>query len=265
LLHHIQPEFIMTKWLLTAATLLCLATPAKADVTLGGVTWNTDNTQILQVTPVVPGGNQPTNVQCIICGDNQPQQQLDFGYTNFKNSGNLSDILYFSTNVSKGGDPGLDTLGIPYDGSFLRAYLTATGATTFSFNVGIDVNDTGTPQTLESFYMLNYTQGLVLAAFSPEPGGYLLTNANNGTGFPDYTLGTFTLALGTPQFNEGDQILFFARMSGANDGPDSFFLNPAVQAAVPELSTWAMMIVGFFGIGGLTALRRRGEHPFRFA
>jgi len=247
----------------TALLGLLAATPANA-VVLGGVDWNTDNTQILQVTPVVPGGNQPTNVQCIICGDNQPQQQLDFGYTNFKNNGGLSDIAYFSTNVSKGGNPGFDTLGIPYSGDFLRAYLLATGATTFSFNVGIDVNDTNTPQTLESFYMLNVTQGLVLAAFSPEPGGYLLTNANNGTGFPDYTLGTFTLALGTPQFNAGDQILFFARMSGANDGPDSFFLNPTPQAAVPELSTWMMMIVGFLGLGGL-AMRKREGAAFRIA
>ena len=258
----------MRKLLLTATALIAsmAVTPASADtVRLGGIDWNTDNTQILQVTPVVPGGNQPTNVQCIICGDNQPQQQLDFGYTNFKNSGNLSDIIYFSTNVSKGGDPGTDTLGIPYSGDFLRAYLLASGATTFSFNVGIDVNDTNVPQTLESFYMLNVTQGLVLAAFSPEPGGYLLENANNGTGFPDYTLGEFTLALGTPQFNEGDQIIFFARMSGANDGPDSFFLNPGVQAAVPEPASWALMLLGFAGVGFMAYRKQAAGQAFRIA
>ena len=181
----------------------------------------------------------------------------DFGYTNFKNSGNLSDILYFSTNRSGGGDPGLDTLGIPYDGTFLRAYLEATGATTFSFDVGIDVNDTNVAQTLELFYMLNVTQGLVLAAFSPEPGGYLLTNANNGTGFPDYTFGKFTLALGTPQFEEGDQIAFFARISGANDGPDSFFIQPVpgpiVGAGIPGL------LAAGGGIFGLNFWRRRRQ------
>ena len=256
----------MKKILMAMALLASVAvTPANA-VVLGGIDWNTDNTQILQVTPVVPGGNQPINNPCLICGANQPQQPTTFGYTDFKNNGGQSDIAYFSTNVSGGGNAGFDTLGLPYDGSFLRSYLLASGATTFSFNVGIDVNDTNTPQTLESFYMLNYTQGLVLAAFSPEPGGYLLTNANNGTGFPDYTLGTFTLALGTPQFNEGDQIIFFARMSGANDGPDSFFLTPGVQAAVPELSTWLMMIIGFVGVGGLAMRKRNGEgFSFRVA
>jgi hypothetical protein len=257
----------MRRLLMATTALLCLGavTPASA-VLLGGVEWNTDNTQILQITPVVPDGNQPLNVQCLICGAHQPQQSGTFGYTNFGNSGSLNDIIYFSTNVSGGGNPGADTLGIPYDGSFLRAYLEATGATTFSFSVGIDVNQTNVAQTLESFYMLNVTQQLVLAAFSPEPGGYLLTAANNGTGFPDYTLGEFTLALGTPQFNEGDQIVFFARMSGANDGPDSFFLQPSVQAAVPELSTWFMMIVGFLGVGGL-AMRKRNQDgtAFRFA
>jgi hypothetical protein len=39
-------------------------------------------------------------------------------------------------------------------------------------------------------------------------------------------------------------------------------------AAVPEASTWAMMIAGFFGIGGLAMAKRRreqGGHAFRVA
>ena len=40
---------------------------------------------------------------------------------------------------------------------------------------------------------------------------------------------------------------------------------PAV-AAVPEASTWMMMIAGFFGIGGLAMVKRRREgHAFRLA
>jgi hypothetical protein len=34
-------------------------------------------------------------------------------------------------------------------------------------------------------------------------------------------------------------------------------------AAVPEPATWAMMILGFLGIGSVSLFRRRGEHPFR--
>ena len=39
---------------------------------------------------------------------------------------------------------------------------------------------------------------------------------------------------------------------------------PIPTAAVPEASTWAMMILGFLGVGGLAMSKRRNEnHPFR--
>jgi hypothetical protein len=256
----------MRKLLLACTALAALSvTPASADVVLGGQNWSFAGVDNLTLTPVVPGGNQPQNIQCIICGDHQPQQAADFGYTNFKNSGSLSDIVYFSTNVSGGGNPGADTLGLPYDGSFLRAYLAANGDPGLQFSVGIDVNDTNKAQFLESFFMLNVTQHKVLAVYSLDPNHHTaLVNANNGTGFPDWTLSGFDINLGT-DIQAGDQIVFFARMSGANDGPDSFFLVPTPTAAVPELSTWLMMILGFAGVGGVSMLRKRqGEAPFRF-
>jgi len=245
----------------TALIALAAATPANADVVLGGQNWINTGTP-LTLTPVVPGGNQPTNLQCIICGDNQPQQNIDFGYTNFKNSGNEDNLIYFSTNVSKGGDPGFDTVGLPYDGSFLRAYLLANGDPNLTFSVGFDVNDTGDAQTLEAFALLNLSQHKVLAQYSLfQPGGALVPSQNNGTGFPDYTLEGFNINLGT-DIQAGDKLIFYARISGANDGPDSFFLIPNVQA-VPELSTWAMMIFGFFGVGFMAYRRRNQTTAFR--
>ena len=230
----------MKKLLLAAAMFGALASPTYAQVVLGGQTWtNTGTTLSLDAT--VPGGNQPLNTPCVICGDNQPQQQADFGYTNYKNSGNISDIIFFSTNVSGGANPGVDTVGLPYDGSFLRAFLLANGDPNLQFSIGIDVNDTGTPQTLEAFALLNLTQHTVLAQYSLlQPGGALLTNANNGTGFPDYTLSGFDIQLGV-DIQAGDQLIFYARISGANDGPDSFFLipqqvpGPIVGAGIPGL------------------------------
>ncbi len=243
----------MIKYLLAAATLVVLAGPASADVVLGGQLWtNTGTTLTLEST--VPGGNQPLNIQCVICGDNQPQQSSTFGYTNFKNSGNLSDAIFFSTNVSGGGNPGVDTVGLPYDGSFLRAYLAANGDPNLTFSIGIDVNDTGTPQTLEAFALLNLTQHTVLAQYSLlQPGGALIPSQNNGTGFPDYTLSGFDINLGS-DIQLGDQLIFYARISGANDGPDSFFLipqavpGPVVGAGIPGLVMAA---------GALLALARR--------
>jgi len=247
----------MRKYALAAATLLALATPASAQVVLGGQTWTNTGTA-LSLDAVVPSGNQPLNVQCIICGDHQPQQDATFGYTNFKNSGNLSDAIFFSTNVSGGANPGVDTVGVAYDGSFLRAYLLANGDLSLNFSVGIDVNDTGTAQTLEAFALLNLTQHTVLAQYSLlQPGGALIPSLNNGTGFPDYTLSGFNIDLGA-DINAGDQLIFYARISGANDGPDSFFLipqqvpGPALGAGIPG------MIAGALGLWAL--VRRRRQH-----
>jgi len=230
----------MKKLLLTVAMLGTLACPAYAQVVVGGQTWTGTGTT-LTLSPTVPSGNQPLNIQCIICGDNQPQQAADFGYTNFKNSGNLSDAIFFSTNVPGGANPGVDTVGIGYDGSFLRAFLLATGDTSLTFSVGIDVNDTGQAQTLEAFALLNLTQHTVLAQYSLlQPGGTLIPSQNNGTGFPDYTLSGFNIALGS-DIQAGDQLIFYARISGANDGPDSFFLipqqvpGPIAGAGIPGL------------------------------
>ena len=241
----------MRKYLATAAMLLgALITPADAQTVLGGQNWTATGT-LLTLENVVPGGNQPLNIQCLICGDHQPQQSADFGYTNFKNSGNLSDALFFSTNIAGGANPGLDTVGTGYDVGFLGAYLLANGDGSLNFTVGIDMNEApgAGPQVLESFYFLNLTQHTILAAFSPGPGGTPLPSLNNGTGFPDYTLSGFSLERG--DILPGDQLIFFARISNASDGPDSFFIQatpvpgPIVGAGIPGAIAGAMALWGF--------------------
>jgi len=243
----------LTSIVVATALAAVFATPASAQVVLGGQTWTNTGTT-LSLTPTVPGGNQPLNIQCIICGDNQPQQDPTFGYTDFKNSGNLSDAIFFSTNVPGGANPGLDTVGTGYDGSFLRAYLANHGDPNLQFSIGIDVNDTGTPQTLEAFALLNLTQHTVLAQYSLlQPGGTLIPSANNGTGFPDYTLSGFNIQLGT-DIQAGDQLIFYARISGANDGPDSFFLVPQ-QVPAPIAGAGIPGLIA--ACGGLVAFARR--------
>lgn len=234
-----------------AAALMLGTTAAHADVTLGGQNWSTTGADALTLQAVVPAGNQPQNIQCVICGDHQPQQSPTFGYTNFQNQGNANNLVYFSTNVSGGGNAGFDTVGIPYDGSFLRNYLITSGDPSLTFNIGIDVNDNNTPQTLESFYLLNFTTHSVLSFFNtPTP----LPNVNNGTGFPDFTLTGFDINLGT-DIHAGDQLIFFARISNASDGPDSFFLIPTTAVPAPIVGAGLPGLV--MACAGLIALARR--------
>jgi hypothetical protein len=238
---------------LTALAAFAAASPAKADVILGGQNWTGTGT-ILSLTPTVPDGNQPRNIACLICGENQPQQPAGFGYNDFKNSGSLSSMSSFSDGGSGRATLADDFVGVGYTidaGSLFRLALLGRS----DFSIGVDVNDTNVAQTLESFWFLNLTTHTVLAAFSPGPGGTLVPSQNNGTGFPDYTLTGFNLDRN--DIHLGDRVIFLARMSGMNDGPDSFFLTQALVADVPEASTWAMMILGFLGVGGLAMRKQR--------
>ena len=254
---------MLRKLVFAAAALALSAIPASA-VTLGnaGFDWDISGASTITLSSTVPLGNQVNNLPCIICGANQPQQPTGFGYNLFGNTGQPNQtISYFSTAVVPGGGGSglaIDQLGVGYasgDGSLLRQFIGSD----LTFSIGLDVNDTGTAQTLESFWLLNLTDQRVISVFSPEPGGVLVPSTNNGTGYPDYTLNGLRLTAN----DLGDQIIFFARITGANDGPDSFFLIPDQQAAVPEASTWAMMIAGFFGVGGLALRKRRRERLVR--
>jgi hypothetical protein len=239
----------MRKTILTAALLLSAAMSAPALADTVDIFAVTSSTSTLTLSPVVPGGNQPRNHPCLICGTNQPAQPAGFGYNNFDATGNVNDYLMFST-ATVGGSLGQDQLGTGYSlgsGAFLAALAGNT-----QFAVGIDVNDTNQAQILESFYFLNLTQRTVLASFSPGPGGVPVLAPNNGTGFPDYTLTGFDINRGDIRL--GDQIIFFARWSNANDGPESFFLvplavpGPMVGAGIPGLIA---------AMGGLVLLARR--------
>lgn len=244
----------MKRLLLASAFVLALAAPSAADtfVTLGGVQWNTTNSGNVTLSATVPGGNQPQNAPCVICGANQPQQPAGFGYNDYSNAGNLTTIEAFSDQGNGGrntlADNTFDTGYAIGPGSLFLAFLLAHGDTTGSlgFNIGLDINSTNVAQTLNSFYFLDLTTHTVLASFTGGTPGNV-PDINNGTGFPDYTLSGFTLN----GINPGDTVLFLARMSGLNDGPDSFFIEsgqpvpgPVVGAGLPgvlaAMALWAL-------------------------
>ena len=247
----------MRKVLLAATMLTALASGAKADI-LGGIDWNIAGATVLQLEATVPTGNQVQNLPCIICGANQPQQPALFGYNWFGNTGSADTVAFFSTSTVPSG-PGtlaLDTYGGDSSGYSLlpgSPLLTAL-AGQIGFSVGIDVNDTNTAQTLESFWFLNYTTKTVLAVYSPGPGGTLLPAINDGTGYPDWTLTGFTLE----GINAGDTVGFFARITGANDGPDSFFIVPQ-QVPGPVVGALVPGLVSALGLLGFSYFRRRRQ------
>lgn len=241
------------------ALLVSCGTGQAASINLGNdpTPWNTDNVAVLTLSSTVPPGNQVNNIPCIICANNQPQQPAGFGYNQFGNNGNgFPTVAFFSTAVVPPG-PGSGLLIDQFNGAtgysigagspFLQALLG-----NLNFSIGLDVNQDTNNQTLESFWFLNLTTHTVLAAFSPEPGGVEVPPTNNGTGFPDYTINGLTLDGISP----GDQIMFFARITGANDGPDSFFLI-ASPAAVPTPIVGAGIPGVLTALGGMYVLARR--------
>lgn len=242
------------------AAILAIAAPAQADVLLGGQNWTGTGTQ-LQLQAVVPGGNQPQNAPCLICGANQPQQPAGFGYNDYSNAGNLPSITGFSDQGNGGRNTLADNTFDPTnggyaigDGSLFKAFLLAHGATVnnLGFSIGVDVNDTNQPQTLNSFFFLDLTTHTVLASYTGGTPGNV-PSLNNGTGFPDYTLSGFTLN----GINPGDTVLFAARMSGLNDGPDSFFLEPALAVPGPIVGAGLPGAIGGLMLLGFNWLRRR--------
>jgi len=244
----------MKKLLLATAMMLALARSAKADI-LGGIDWNILGAAPLTVSPTAPG-QQVTNLPCLICGANQPQQPTGFGYNLFGNQGNLTTLPYFSTSVV-GGSLGPDQYGGLNSGYTLTAgsaFLQALGGD-LTFSVGVDSNQAGTStQVLESFWFLNFTTQTVLAVFSPGPGGYNIDPLNNGTGFPDYTISGFSLA----GISSGDRIGFFARITNSNDGPDSFFLLPnTLPIPGPVVGAFLPTALAGLGLLGFSWFRRR--------
>ena len=249
----------MKKLMLATAMMLALASGAQADIvrTLGGQNWTIADGGTLLTLGGVPGGQQSTNNPCIICGANQPNQTnfaTGFGYTDYGNTGNVGTFAYFSSGILRDLVLGQDTISaVNYSGTQLINLITALGGQQ-AFSIGIDMNDTNVAQTLESFFFLDLTAHTVLAAFLPDINdGIALPSLSNGTGFPDYLLNGLTTAVLDPTH----QYAFFARITGANDGPDSFFIvpnavpGPIVGAGLPAL------IAGLVGMFGLHRLRRR--------
>jgi hypothetical protein len=232
-----------------AATAALIVTPASA-VTIG-----------LNVDPLQTLVSQSKSNPCIICGTNV-QNPDGFGFNDFKTTGGTDGLVLYSTNL-------FTTLGNNVQSAFGDNYTAGQldGIfTNLTFGVAIDVNADGHsgPMILDSFQLINLGQpglGDETVLFATN-GPTAIQDIQNGNGFADYLITGFNLT----GVNVGDRLVFRAVLSNMSDGPDSFYLvaQPNVEG-VPEASTWAMMIAGFLGIGGMAYRRRRGQSSVRLA
>jgi len=239
-----------------------LALPAQAATfrTLGGQSFDIEQGTNLTLGSV-SGSQQSKDNPCVICGVTQPQQTnnaQNFGYTDYNNKGSLSTEAFFSSGILRDTNLNADTISlVNYSGQQLIDLITALGGQN-AFSIGIDMNQaTGLgAQTLESFFFLDVTLGSfkVIASYLPALADDIaLPSIQNGTGFADYLLNGLT----TAGLDPTHQYAFYARVTGANDGPDSFYIVPAVQAVPLPAGVW-LFGSGIAGLG-LLKLRRRKQ------
>lgn len=141
----------------------------------------------------------------------------------------------------------------------------ANGDTRFIFDNGDPIQSLiiklGTTESLTAF-------GATFSSFDRVPGSFAVATSINGSIFTPFG----TLASPNSVFPGGGSDLIsaapvqalyveylFGPAVGANGAPNGVGVSEVFASAVPEASTWAMMILGFAGIGFMTYRRRIGS------
>jgi hypothetical protein len=149
----------------------------------------------------------------------------------------------------------------------LAANLTLNSSFNISNVTPVAFSFTAGPETLTS---ASFSPNFTTFQFSTDAAGNItawdIVIGLGGGG--QFILDNFTTGLG----DVGDQVSVGANFVGdANYNPqEAFALNHVagqftIAAAVPEPSTWAMMILGFVGVGFLTYRRKQNGSALRLA
>jgi len=289
----------MRKILYGVATLLALSTPAQADLVLsdlifrdlGGTGFGVAPRLLtLQNDPLQSGGTFYTGTPNT--SSNGPGSTLQTGFF----YGGIPTVA--QTTCTSNGTCGVAGGGTRTGANESFVYTVGelgwlTGA---NVGIGLDTNQTGSSGPL-SFNTLTLTlynsAGVELGSFSgdgPVDISQLLLTLQQGNGNS-----VFDIRLDAAQQAQYDAIInnpanggvnniyeglrasfgcgaFGPAVCGttgnfsSNDGADSFLaFDAGVAPPVPEASTWAMMLLGFFGIGFMVYRKHKGEgHALRW-
>jgi PEP-CTERM motif len=151
--------------------------------------------------------------------------------------------------------------------------------TAFTFNLGssvatsaiINITPDLVPAPGATFLAAGSSPNNPYGTFSNGIDGTFHNGGGNGVPGPlDFQINGITTGNFTPN-STGPGYVFAADVLGPNGGTGGIAngdlhltITPALQSAVPEPSTWAMMILGFFGVGFM-AYRRKSETSLRLA
>lgn len=102
---------------------------------------------------------------------------------------------------------------------------------------------------LSSFDVATFGGGLGVWIVGYKGGGQLYGEGHSFPGASDFATVTVSNTRAV------DQVVFSFSLAGSSMNIDNIVVDPTVSA-VPETSTWVMMIFGFAGVGFLTSRRR---------
>lgn len=155
----------------------------------------------------------------------------DFGWT--VSNGNVDEIAHASYGppLANGGLDGLDLVGYGSTGQISQTVATALGQ---KYLVSFDYSaNSGAPVMQADVLFNNVSIGTVTG------------NTGSWQHYTGYVFGT------------GSDTLAINEILGGGNG--GVFLDNVSLSAVPETATWAMMLLGFFGLGGVLRYGRRAR------
>jgi hypothetical protein len=179
-----------------------------------------------------------------------------------------ADVL-FDTGPTPGNNNAISIGGGGYEHSFTlsqASFVTGVNFVGWSFGSPITTLDWGISSTSPASIIGTVSPSQVAPTFTnPNSIGYDVATYNFSTGSLSLSAGTYYLTLQNAAAGGNSPFWDFTGVDADGKYDVTFqILGTAAVSAVPEPATWAMMILGFAGVGFM-AYRRRNNVMLRAA